>query len=268
MSDEPAAREKGWEAESEAGTGTDTVRNGFLSNYKLSHGWRRSAAELTPGLAFPVNAAANQTRLQSPPFSSFRPATLTHAARLSVRSLPFSHSIYPSLCRLSLSSSAPIIRLYVHPSLFHPAVLLHLFLLYHSTLFPFFRRSLVYLGASYRGLSASWALAWKEARTLLVGASQLAGSAFACEEFIIGQCLSYAGGTTTVGGTTASRGKDSLNPVGSLVCRINRHANESTRGNERDFSKRRKSTTVPCIIILYKTNYMIQSWFPFKTQIS
>lgn len=32
------ARERGWEAESEAGTGTDTVRNGFLSNYKLSHG--------------------------------------------------------------------------------------------------------------------------------------------------------------------------------------------------------------------------------------
>lgn len=31
----------------------------------------------------------------------------------------------------------------------------------------------------------------------LVGASQLAGSAFACEEFIIGQCLSYTGGATT-----------------------------------------------------------------------
>lgn len=90
----------GWEAESEAGTGTDTVRNGFLSNYKLSHGWRRSAAELTPGLAFPVNAAANQTRLQSPPFSSFRPATLTHAARLSVRSLH--PSLYPSTASLYL----------------------------------------------------------------------------------------------------------------------------------------------------------------------
>jgi len=133
------------------------------------------------------------------------------------------------------------------------SAILPLLFLCHSTLFPFFRHSLVYLGASYRGLSASWALAWKEARTLLVGASQLAGSAFACEEFIIGQCLSYAGRTTTAV-TTASRGKDSLNPVGSLVCRINRHANESTPDSERDFSKRRKSTnyTVSCIIILYK----------------
>jgi len=129
----------------------------------------------------------------------------------------------------------------------------------HSTLFPFFRCSLVYLGASYRGLSASWALAWKEARTLLVGASQLAGSAFACEEFIIGQCLSYAGRTTTAV-TTASRGKDSLNPVGSLVCRINRHANESTPDS--DFSKRRKSTNyIVSLVSLYytKINYIIQS---------
>ena len=91
------------------------VRNGFLSNYKLSHGWRRSAAELTPSLAFPVNAAANQTRLQSPPFSSFRPATLT---RVSLFVLFLSLYLCLSFCCLSLSSSAPIICLYVHLSLF------------------------------------------------------------------------------------------------------------------------------------------------------
>jgi len=52
---------------------------------------QRSRAD-SRGLAFPVNAAANQTRLQSPPFSSFRPATLTHAVCLSL-SLSFSLSV-------------------------------------------------------------------------------------------------------------------------------------------------------------------------------
>lgn len=102
---EPLARGKG-ETESGKWGGEPVqtrVRNGFLSNYKLSHGWRRSAAELTPGLAFPVNAAANQTRLQSPPFSSFRPATLTRAARVSLLVLFLS----PSLASLYLSPPAP-----------------------------------------------------------------------------------------------------------------------------------------------------------------
>lgn len=125
MSNEPWHGKGGWEAESEAGTGTDTVRNGFLSNYKLSHGWRRSAAELTPGLAFPVNAAANQTRLQSPPFSSFRPATLTHAARLSIRSpplsipLPISLYLPPSLPLSHHSSLCPSFFVPPHPLPIH-----------------------------------------------------------------------------------------------------------------------------------------------------
>lgn len=66
------------------------------------------AAELTPGLAFPVNAAANQTRLQSPPFSSFRPATLTRTARLSVHSLSLSLFLY-------LSVSLPPLFIFLRP---------------------------------------------------------------------------------------------------------------------------------------------------------
>lgn len=69
---------------------------------------QRSRAELTPGLAFPVNVAANQTRppspLQSPPFSSFRPATLTHATclpSLTPVPLPFPSLSFPFLFLLS-----------------------------------------------------------------------------------------------------------------------------------------------------------------------
>lgn len=88
-------------------TGTETrYETGFYQIISC-HTDDDAAAELTPGLAFPVNAAANQTRPQSPPFSSFRPATLTR--------------------RVSLFVSAPlrvvfVVRLYpslrVHPSLF------------------------------------------------------------------------------------------------------------------------------------------------------
>lgn len=69
---------------------------------------QRSRAELTPGLAFPVNVAANQTRppspLQSPPFSSFRFATLTHATclpSLTPVPLPFPSLSSPFLFLLS-----------------------------------------------------------------------------------------------------------------------------------------------------------------------
>lgn len=71
--------------------------------------------ELTPGLAFPVNAAANQTRLQSPPFSSFRPATLTRAAlclSVLVRALVLSLSL-----SIYLSSRRPF---FLSSSAYHP----------------------------------------------------------------------------------------------------------------------------------------------------
>lgn len=86
-------------------TGTETrYETGFYQIISC-HTDDDAAAELTPGLAFPVNAAANQTRPQSPPFSSFRPATLTRRVSLFVPlRVVFVVRLYPSLR--------------VHPSLF------------------------------------------------------------------------------------------------------------------------------------------------------
>lgn len=92
------------EAESEAETGARPVQTRYETGfYQIisCHTDDDAAAELTPGLAFPVNAAANQTRPQSPPFSSFRPATLTRYVSLFVSSLTtfsssFSSFIHPA----------------------------------------------------------------------------------------------------------------------------------------------------------------------------
>lgn len=122
-----------------------------------------AAAELTLGLAFTVNAAANQTRLRSPPFSSFRPATPNPH---SIFSIHFARSLCPSIF-IHLS-------IYVDPSLFlHTILVLRLtcdsFPSSRIPLFPtvrpfnptFRRRP----SLRYHDLSASWALVWKEART-------------------------------------------------------------------------------------------------------
>lgn len=90
------------ESEAETGarpTGTETrYETGFYQIISC-HTDDDAAAELTPGLAFPVNAAANQTRPQSPPFSSFRPATLTRAtvSLCSFPRAPSSSAAYPSV---------------------------------------------------------------------------------------------------------------------------------------------------------------------------
>lgn len=92
-------------------TGTSAVRSGFLSNYKLSHGWRRSSDELTTGLAFPVNAAANQAHLHLHLFSSYHPLCvfLLLGVCLSFSFPLLRISLYLTICVQSLSSRCLIV---------------------------------------------------------------------------------------------------------------------------------------------------------------
>lgn len=120
-----------------------------------------AAAELTPGLAFPVNAAANQTHL--PPFTlsssvSSRPASVSSPSHLRSLSSMFDRSPLhplPFFSSLSLLVSIRCATALSLPLLERP----------HGR---------------------------KRRTTPLVGASQSPTWGFAYEEFIIGHCLSYA----------------------------------------------------------------------------
>lgn len=131
-----------------------------------------AAAELTPGLAFPVNAAANQTH--SPPF------TLSSSVSIQT-SLCFFFAFPPRFHRVKWRRS-------LSPS---PRCLIVLL----SILFHSFRLSLFV--SIHRATALSLPLlerphGRKQRTTPLVGASQSPTWGFAYEEFIIGHCLSYA----------------------------------------------------------------------------